>query len=248
GITIADSPEDAIRAVSCVILILADAPAIHAVLLNPGARHALAGRTVIQMGTIGPEESRTLRDHVVAAGGDYFEAPVLGSIAEAKGGGLLVMIGAEPNQFTRWVDTLRCLGPEPRLIGPVGSAAALKLSLNHLIAAQIVAFSLSLGLVQREDVPVDSFMSVLRDSALYAATFDKKLPRLVNRDYAKPNFPVKHLLKDVDLVLKEAGSVGLNASGLAGVRALLQETMQQGFEDVDYSAVFEAIVPRPAPH
>jgi 3-hydroxyisobutyrate dehydrogenase len=68
---------------------------------------------------------------------------------------------------------------------------------------------------------VDKFMAVLRDSTLYAATFDKKLARLMNRDYAKPNFPTKHLLKDAELILNEAADLGLNTNGIAGVRTSL---------------------------
>jgi 3-hydroxyisobutyrate dehydrogenase len=92
---------------------------------------------------------------------------------------------------------------------------------------------------------VDKFMAVLRDSTLYAATFDKKLARLMNRDYAKPNFPTKHLLKDAELILNEAADLGLNTNGIAGVRTLLQETMHLGLADVDYSAVFDAVNPPP---
>ena len=33
---------------------------------------------VIQMGTIAPTESQSIRDRVVDAGGEYLEAPVLG--------------------------------------------------------------------------------------------------------------------------------------------------------------------------
>ncbi len=46
-------------------------------------------------------------------------------------------------------------------------------------------------------------MDILRGSALYAPTFDKKLQRMLDRDYANPNFPTKvamHLLKVFVLV------------------------------------------------
>src|SRR5574341_1065575 len=86
GISIAERPAEAVRAASCVILMLADAKAIRAVLLARRTRKDLAGRTVIQMGTIGPQESQAINKEVLAAGGDYLEAPVLGSIAEAQAG------------------------------------------------------------------------------------------------------------------------------------------------------------------
>lgn len=243
GITVADRPEDAVRASSCVILMLADAAAIRAVLFSSAVRQELKGRTVIQMGTIGPKESRAIGKLVLEAGGDYLEAPVLGSIAEAQAGRLFVMVGGTQEQFTRWADLLRCFGPEPRLIGQVGQAAALKLALNQLIAAEIAAFSLSLGLVQKEGIAVDTFMAILRRSALFAPTFEKKLPRLLARDYANPNFSTRHLLKDVDLFLKEATTAGLNTGSLEGVRPLLEKTIERGLADVDYSALFETVNP-----
>jgi 3-hydroxyisobutyrate dehydrogenase len=243
GMTVVERPDEAVRAASCLILMLADATAIRAVLLSNAARQELTGRTVIQMGTIGPRESQAIQRDVRAAGGDYLEAPVLGSIAEVQAGKLLVMVGGTTEQFTRWADLLRSFGPEPRLIGQVGQAAALKLALNQLIAAEIAAFSLSLGLVQREGIPVDTFMAILKQSALFAPAFEKKLPRLLTRDYANPNFSTKHLLKDMELFLKESATAGLNVSSLEGVRPLLTRTVEQGFADVDYSALYEAVNP-----
>ena len=241
GIAVAERPEDAVRAASCVILMLADAQAIRAALLAAPARTELAGRTVIQMGTISPRESQAFQQEVRAAGGDYLEAPVLGSITEAKAGRLIVMVGASPGQFARWADLLRSLGHEPRLIGAVGQAAALKLALNQLIAAELAAFALSLGLVQRAGVPVEAFMAILRESALYAPTFEKKLPRLLKRDYANPNFPAKHMLKDARLILQEAAAIGLDASGFEGVTTLLQKAIAQGLAEGDYAALYDAV-------
>src|SRR6476620_4170878 len=144
------------------------------------------------MGTIAPNESLEIQREVEQQGGAYCEAPVLGSLAEAKAGTLFVMVGGTEAQFTTWSSLFRSLGREPRRIGPVGSAAALKLALNHLIAAETSAFALSLGLVQRSGVAVETYMAILRESALYAPTFDKKLPRLLKRDYHHPNFSTRH--------------------------------------------------------
>ena len=243
GITIADRPEDAVRMAECVILLLADAPAIRRVLLSHRTRTESAGKTVIQMGTIAPAESVELQQEVCAAGGDYLEAPVLGSLAEAKAGTLLVMVGGTSDQFTQWSGLFGSLSREPRLIGAVGQAAALKLALNQLIAAEIAAFSLSVGLIQRSGVPMNTFMAILRESALFAPAFEKKLPRLLTRDYANPNFSTRHLLKDVDLCLREAMAAQLDTSSLAAVKPLLQKTIKQGLGEMDYSAIYSVINP-----
>ncbi len=245
GAEIVDSPENAIAASNCVILMLTNAAAIREVLLSEASRPQLSGCTVIQMSTITPTESREIHEAVVAAGGEYLEAPVLGSIPQAESGELQVMVGATPEQFQKWSEFLKHFGPEPMLIGPVGSAAALKLALNQLIASLTTAFALSLGFVQQQGVDVEQFMQILRQSALYAPTFDKKLQRMLEGNYANPNFPTKHLLKDTDLFLTEAQGIQLNVSSLEGVRQVLEMAQQLGLADADYSSLFAAIMPQP---
>ena len=245
GITVVTQPEQAIGQADCVILMLADAAAIRAVLLTPASLAVLRGKTVIQMGTIGQEESLALQAEIERVGGSYCEAPVLGSLAEAQAGTLLVMVGGTEGQFAQWGPLFRSLSREPRLIGPIGKAASLKLALNQLIAAEISAFALSLGLVQRAGVPVDTFMAILRESALFAPAFEKKFPRLLTRDYRHPNFSTRHLLKDVELFLKEASSYELTASSLEGIKPVLEQTIAQGLGDSDYSAIFEVVNPMP---
>jgi len=245
GITVVTRPEQAIVRADCVVLMLADAAAIRAVLLIPASLAVLRGKTVIQMGTIGKEESLALQAEIERVGGSYCEAPVLGSLAEAQAGTLFVMVGGTEGQFVQWSPLFRSLGREPRLVGPVGKAASLKLALNQLIASEIAAFALSLGLVQREAVPVDTFMTILRESALFAPAFEKKLPRLLTRDYHHPNFSTRHLLKDVELFLKEASRYDLATSSLEGIRPVLEQTIAQGLGDSDYSAIFEIVNPNP---
>jgi 3-hydroxyisobutyrate dehydrogenase len=196
------------------------------------------------MGTIAPQESREIHDAIASGGGDYLEAPVLGSIPQVKSGELLVMVGSSPEQFQKWFELLKHFGREPVLMGDVGSAAATKLALNQLIASLTSAFALSLGFVQRQGVEVEQFMQILRQSALYAPTFDKKLQQMLDGNYANPNFPSKHLLKDTNLFLSEAQAVGLNTSSLEGIRKVLETTQQLGLSDADYSSLFAAIHPQ----
>jgi 3-hydroxyisobutyrate dehydrogenase len=245
GVTVVPHPDQAIVPADAALLVLADAASIRAVLLEPAVAKLLRGKTIIQMGTIAPDESAAIQIEVDRFGGTYCEAPVLGSIAEAKAGTLQIMVGGTKEQFARWSPLFRSLSREPRLIGPVGAAAALKLALNHLIAAEISAFALSLGLVQRAGAPVDIFMTILRESALFAPAFEKKLPRLLKRDYHNPNFSTRHLLKDVELFLAEATKQQLVVSSLEGIAPILRKTIEHGLGEVDYSALYDIVNPLP---
>lgn len=233
-------PQDVFRDTPVTLLMLSDARAVREVMLSPQCRAELAGRTVVQMGTIAPEESMQLANDVLMVGGQYVEAPVLGSIPQAKGGALVVMTGCEKGQSERLRPLLETLGPIYH-IGPVGTASALKLAMNQLIASLTAAFSASLGMVLRNGIDVELFMDILRKSALYAPTFDKKLPRMIERDFRDPNFPTKHLLKDVELFLSEARRIGLRAENVDGVRTVVNRALMLGLEDEDYSSIYLSI-------
>ena len=239
GVGLAGSPAALVGTVDCVILMLSDAAAIRETLLAEDCRSLLAGKTVIQMGTIGPSESQAIAAEVTAAGAEYLEAPVLGSIPQVKTGTLLLMVGSTTEQFQKHLPLFKHLGETPQHIGVVGQAMALKLALNQLIAGLTNSFALSLAFAQKQNVPLDAFMGILRESALYAPTFDKKLDRMVDRNFANPNFPAKHLLKDVRLFLKEAE--GLDTSALAGSEKTLERAIAMGLAEMDYSALFAAV-------
>ncbi|WP_088241758.1 NAD(P)-dependent oxidoreductase [Calothrix rhizosoleniae] len=241
GAEIAAKPYQAIRAADCVILMLTNAAAIYSVLLSDRSSGSVTGRSIIQMSTITPTESKEIQDAVVAAGGEYIEAPVLGSIPEAKAGELILMVGAYREQYQRHLDLLKNFGPEPVLVGKVGTATALKLAMNQLIASMTTAFALSFGFVQRQGIDIELFMQILRDSALYAPIFDNKLSRMVDGNYTNPNFPIKYMLKDTDFFIEEAKSADLNVRSIEGVKQILEMAMKMSLEYADYSSIFAAI-------
>lgn len=250
GAKVCATPAEALDQVEAVILMVTNADAIHSTLLCSGGAAsesgddpALAGKTVIQMGTIAPAESRALKQNLNDLGAHYLEAPVLGSIPEAKNGSLLVMVGADPEHYRRWTPLLECFGEKVYHVGPVGTAAALKLGMNQLIGSLTAAFAQSLGLMHKEGIDTNIFMEVLRQSALYAPTFDKKLKRMESRNFEDPNFPAKHLLKDMGLFTETAKAEGLDVTAADCVQQLVSRAVAAGLADEDYSALFNIVNP-----
>lgn len=241
GAQLCGNPTDVISIADVVFVMVSDGEAVREVLLAESAKRALDGTTIVQMSTIGPDESRKICSEVEAVGGSYLEAPVLGSIPQAEDGSLIIMVGGTQELFVRWYGPLTHLGTEPQLIGPVGSAAALKLCMNQLIASLTGAFALSLGAALREGVPVESFMGILRESVLYAPTFDKKLEGMLENRFTPANFTANLLLKDVRLFLDMATEHRLDPQALQATEAILRRTLDLGLGDSDYSALAKAV-------
>lgn len=243
GATVTATPHEAIAGTELTLLMLSDAAAIRETLEPHGRFPDLEGRTLCQMGTIAPRESIALLEDIRRVGGEYFEAPVLGSRPQARTGKLIVMVGATESQYNRWLDLLEIIGEGPQLIGKVGQAAALKLAFNQLIGSQLVGFATALALVRHHDIDAEVLMTQLRQSALYAPTFDAKLARLQSRDFEDPNFPARLLLKDLDLARNLAAELDLNTSALEGLCSLVDAALEQGKGDYDYSVVGAVIDP-----
>ena len=66
---------------------------------------------------------------------------------------------------------------------------------------------------------------------------------MLDRYYDDPNFPTKHLVKDLELFRNEAQTANLESSGIEGIYRLLEITLERGFGESDYSALFEALSP-----
>lgn len=243
GLIVSSDLVEVLVSADLVLLVLSDADAISQTLFDDaGVASALKGRVLVQMGTIAPDESRALAERALALGARYLESPVLGSLPEAREGRLILMAGGDPALFEHCLPVLRVLGQAPALIGPVGQGAALKLAMNQLIAGLTASFSLSLGLIRREGIDVDQFMTLLRGSALYAQTFDKKLDKYLSHSYGVANFPLKHLLKDVRLFRHVAEDLGMDGTLMTTIESACVRGESAGFADQDYAALYEALV------
>jgi len=225
-----------------ILIMLSNYDAINEVLFSSNINR-MEGKTIIQMSTIASSESIELCEIITKLRGEYFEAPVLGSIPQILNGELIVLIGSTLKQFEKYKKLFKPISNKILHIGNVGGASAMKLALNQLIISETVAFSMSLGFLQENNIHINIFMEILRGSALYAPTFDKKLPRMIERNFADPNFSVKHLLKDLDLMLGEFAERNINTNTLKGIRKILVDTIQNGFADHDYSALYNSVHP-----
>lgn len=240
GAKTAASAQQAIDASNICILFLSDFNAITTV-LDTVDNDTFQNKYFIQMATIAPEQSRQLANRIERQQGHYLESPVLGSLPEARNGRLLLMTSGRLATFDSLLPVLSSMAEKPQYFGEVGQGSTVKLAMNQLIAGLTSSFSLSLALLEKENVNIEQFMGVLRDSALYAPTFDKKLQRMLEQNYANPNFPTKHLAKDIQLFIDVAQQQGLQTCALEGINELITKTLALGLSDTDYSALYAAM-------
>ena len=84
-----------------IILMLSNFDAINEVLFDSKIS-SFENIIIIQMSTIAPSESIELDQKIEKLSGEYFEAPVLGSINQILNGELIVLVGSTKQQFAKW--------------------------------------------------------------------------------------------------------------------------------------------------
>jgi 3-hydroxyisobutyrate dehydrogenase len=82
GAKICNTPEETIARADCIFLMLTDAGAIRNVLFADLTKPKLQGKTIVQMGTISPQESQEINRQIIELGGEY-GSPALTVISNA---------------------------------------------------------------------------------------------------------------------------------------------------------------------
>ena len=205
--------------------------------------HDLDGKTFVQISTLSPSQSVAVEKEVKARRGRYVENPVLGSRPEARSGSLIAMAGPAANIDGEVSALINIYSSKRIVFDAVGQASALKLIFNFMIGALTTSFSVALNAAQENGIDVDRFMGLLRESALYAPTFDKKLKQMMTGQYANPNFPAEHLNKDLKLFGEVAHLSPLATAFVSALSDVATAAAERQETKLDYSSLHEVVKP-----
>jgi 3-hydroxyisobutyrate dehydrogenase len=242
----ARTPADAVYDAEVVLTMLADPAALQQVLTAPdGVLKTLRRSTlVVDCSTVGPAAARATAAQCATKGAAYVDAPVLGSVPAAEQGTLTILVGGAPADVERARAVLAHLGGNIVHTGETGSASALKLVMNLLIAGQTELMAEAFLLAERAGLSRETVHDALAGSVLASPFVGYKAPQLLERKFT-PLFTTTLLLKDLDLVLDLARTHELSLPAVRAVRDAYGASATAGRADDDFSAVIAALDRRP---
>lgn len=245
GARVAATPAEVFRQARVVLLMLADGPAVDAVLGRgtPAFAVNVAGHTIVHMGTTAPAYSRALEADVRAAGGGYVEAPVSGSRAPAEAGRLVAMLAGEPAAVAEVRSLLDPMCRQVFLCGPVPTALLMKLSVNLFLTTMVAGLAETVQFTDRHGLDLADLLAVLDASPMASPVSRAKSRQLVERDFAV-QASIANVLENTRLIADEARRAGLASPLLEAARALYTEALALGHGDADMAAVIRALEAR----
>lgn len=234
GVCVAASIADAVRDASIVALCVGDVPDVDEVLFGPRgvASSAAPGAVIVDFSTIGPAAARDFHARLAARGLRFLDAPVTGGDVGARAGTLTVMVGGETRDFDEVAPVLSAVGRLARHCGGPGAGQAVKLCNQVLAALHMVALTEAIGLARLQGIDPSLVVEVCSTGAAGSWALANLGPRVVARDFA-PGFMVKHLVKDLRLVLATPVGEGLDElRGTVLAKGLLDKVAALGGADL----------------
>jgi len=197
-------------------------------------------RYIIDTTTGDPVESAALAKRLAGRGVHYLDATISGSSREIRNRAALFMVGGDEAAFRICEPLLRTVTERIVHVGPPGSGAKAKLTvnlvlgLNRLALAEGLVFADKLGLEPRRA------LDLLKQSYAYSRIMEGKGDKMVSGDFTADARLAQHR-KDVALVLEHAASMGLDLPLMQTHLKVLDSAIAAGDGDLDNAAVIREI-------
>jgi 3-hydroxyisobutyrate dehydrogenase-like beta-hydroxyacid dehydrogenase len=236
------SPREVAENSEVVVTMLSDAAAVRAVLEGEHGLVAGAGEgmVLIDMSTVSPTESRKTAEFLGTHGIRMLDAPVYGSTGPATDGTLGIMVGGDEVVFEEQKTLLGVMGKNIFYMGDQGSGTAVKLCFNLMVAGQVISLAEAMVLADKSGLDLKQVGEVVTSSGINSNLIERKVDNIVTDNYA-PAFPLKHMHKDLGLMVK--ASIDLDAAlPITGLtHQLYTAARASGFAEDDFAAIFKTL-------
>lgn len=242
GATVCTSPRAAAEQADIIIMIVNDTPNVEQVLFGDGGviEADLHGKIIVDMSTISPVATKDFAAKIIAAGGDYLDAPVSGGDVGAQAGSLSIMVGGSETAYQQVLPLFQLMGQNITHIGDVGSGQITKMANQVIVAQSIQAVAEALLLASKAGADPEKVRQALMGGFANSRILEIHGKRMTSGSF-EPGFKVNLHQKDITSALNTARELGVPLPGAALFQQLLSSCMAQGGADWDHSAVIKVL-------
>jgi 2-hydroxy-3-oxopropionate reductase len=241
GKTCASASEVAKRA-HVVFMMLPDTPDVERVLFGKDGVSAglTQGKTVVDMSSISPVQTKAFAQRINALGCQYVDAPVSGGEVGAKAASLTIMVGAEQAAFDAVLPMLQKMGKNITLVGGNGDDQTCKVANQIIVALNIAAVGEALLFASKAGANPAKVREALMGGFAASRILEVHGERMIKRTF-NPGFRIGLHQKDLGLALQGARELGVSLPQTAGVAQLMQVCSANGMQNLDHSGLVQAL-------
>ncbi|MDE2614383.1 MAG: 2-hydroxy-3-oxopropionate reductase [Burkholderiales bacterium] len=225
-----------------VITMVPDTPDVAAALFGKDgiAEGLKPGKTVIDMSSISPVETKEFARKIEALGCDYLDAPVSGGDVGAKNATLSIMCGGKPEVFERVKPVLELMGKNITLVGGSGDGQTCKVANQIVVALTINAVAEGLLFASRAGADAAKVRQALLGGLATSRILEILGERMIKRSF-DPGFRIALHQKDLNLALGAAKQLGLALPATSNAQQLFSACVAHGGAAWDHSGLVRAL-------
>jgi 3-hydroxyisobutyrate dehydrogenase len=244
GITIAPKMTDLVANSEVILSCLANDAAVRAVHFDKGGVFSAAepGTVILEMSTISPDLSRQLHQEARTRGVKLLDVAISGSTPAVDAGTITLLAGGEKETFDQCVPIYESIASQWFLIGPGSSGIRMKLVVNLLLGLDMQAIAEAVSLGEHLEIDRNVLLHVLTRTAVVAPAIAGKIRKIKIGDYS-PEFPLRLMSKDMDLVMNAARSSGADLQAASVAQSVLASNVVAS-GDLDLSAIAPFVIGR----
>ena len=233
GAKLVASPEDVAEHSDAVITMLTDADAIDHV--YNGEHGLLAGdvkgKLFIEMSTVRPEVQTALAKVVRASGGRFVECPVGGTTGPARQGKLFGFMGSEAADAEAAKPILDQLCRRLEHVGPVGSGALAKFTINMPLMIYYQALGEAMAMARPLGLEPERLLDMIADSSggpTMMKTRGPTVAKMMKGEDTPVTFDLAGCIKDLQSMQAEGKARGITLPLVQMTLACMEESASKG--------------------
>jgi len=236
------SAKEVAQKADIIFMMLPDTPDVAKVLFgdNGVASGLTAGKTVVDMSSIAPMETKEFAQKINALGCDYLDAPVSGGEVGAKAASLTIMVGGPEAAFEKIKPLFDLMGKNITLVGGNGDGQTCKVANQIIVALNIAAVGEALLFASKAGADPAKVRQALMGGFAASRILEVHGERMIKRTFA-PGFRIGLHQKDLNLALQGAKALGVALPQTASAAQLMQVCAANGMQDLDHSALVRAL-------
>ena len=235
GVTVCETPAEAAEGADVLVTMLTDGPSVAESVegvLRPGL-------IWLQTSTVGVEWIERLEAAADRAGAALVDAPVLGSIAPAEAGELIVLASGPGEAIDTVAPLLDAIGTQTHRLGAVGAGTRMKLVFNFWILSVTASAGETIALAEELGAGGRRFLELIAGTFADAGYAQRKGPLMLERDYP-PSFRLALGRKDAALALEAGRAEELELRLGAALLEAMDVAIARGYGESDIAAVHES--------
>jgi len=241
GISCASAKEVAQKA-DIIITMVPDTPDVDRVLFGASgvAEGLTKGKTVVDMSSISPIETKGYASRINALGCEYLDAPVSGGEVGAKNAALTIMVGGPQSAFDKVKPIFDLMGKNITLVGGNGDGQTCKVANQIIVALNIEAVGEALLFASKAGADPAKVRQALMGGFAASRILEVHGERMIKRTF-DPGFRIELHQKDLSLALAGARALGVSLPNTATAQELFNACSANGGAKWDHSGMVKAL-------